>query len=133
MSIAAQLERSIRRDAAIKFTRAVDRTTDRLDKTVPVKTGKLKRSRKVRMSTAGTRFSATVSYPQDYGGYLDEGVRPHVIRPRRGKVLRFVSGGRVVYARKVNHPGTNKHRGWFSRPTSLADWRLVLSQVFGRG
>jgi hypothetical protein len=35
-----------------------------------------------------------------------DGARPHVIRPRRAKALRFVIGGRVVFARKVNHPGS---------------------------
>lgn len=39
--------------------------------------------------------------------YLVNGTRPHMIFPRRpGGVLRFTVGGRVVYARYVNHPGT---------------------------
>jgi hypothetical protein len=39
--------------------------------------------------------------------YVVNGTRPHIIRPRRrGGVLRFTIGGRVVYARYVNHPGT---------------------------
>lgn len=33
------------------------------------------------------------------------GTHPHVIRPRRRTTLRFVSHGRVVYARRVSHPG----------------------------
>lgn len=38
--------------------------------------------------------------------YVHEGTRPHPIHPRRrGGVLRFVVGGRVVYARAVSHPG----------------------------
>jgi hypothetical protein len=41
-----------------------------------------------------------------YLGYHHDGTPPHVIRPRRRKVLRFLSGGRVVYARHVNHPGS---------------------------
>jgi hypothetical protein len=38
--------------------------------------------------------------------YVVNGTRPHIIRPKRaGGVLRFEIGGRVVYARYVNHPG----------------------------
>lgn len=33
------------------------------------------------------------------------GTRPHVIEPRYAQSLRFVVGGQVVYARRVNHPG----------------------------
>lgn len=39
--------------------------------------------------------------------YVVNGTRPHMIFPRRrGGVLRFTIGGRVVYARFVSHPGT---------------------------
>lgn len=129
--LSAQLTPIVRREAATKFGRAVDRTTTRLDKTVPFKTGALKRSRRVRISTAGDLLTADVEYTKKYGDYLDEGVRPHTIRPRNAKALRFVVGGRVVFAKVVHHPGTNKHRGWFSRIVSAADWRLTLNQVFG--
>lgn len=134
MSLAAQLAPSVRADAARKFARAVRIVDDRLDKSVPVKTGRLKRSRRTRLSTGGDLLSAEISYSvsPDYGQFLDEGVKPHVIRPRRAKVLRFVVGGKVVFARRVMHPGTRKHMGWFSRPTSAPDWRLVLDRVFGR-
>ena len=43
--------------------------------------------------------------------YQDEGTKPHPIVPRNATVLRFPAGGRVVYTRRVNHPGT-KARGW---------------------
>ena len=35
-----------------------------------------------------------------------DGTKPHTIRPRRRRALRFVSGGHVVYATRVRHPGT---------------------------
>lgn len=35
-----------------------------------------------------------------------DGSKPHIITPRRRKSLRFVAGGRVVFATKVRHPGT---------------------------
>jgi hypothetical protein len=34
------------------------------------------------------------------------GTRPHIIRPRRKKALRFDVGGRTVFAAVVHHPGT---------------------------
>ncbi|BBA98367.1 hypothetical protein RVR_4520 [Actinacidiphila reveromycinica] len=39
--------------------------------------------------------------------YVLDGTRPHIIRPRRkGGVLRFEVGGRVVYSAYARHPGT---------------------------
>ncbi|MFD5788567.1 hypothetical protein ACFWH1_18335 [Streptomyces sp. NPDC127037] len=38
--------------------------------------------------------------------YVLNGTRPHIIRPRRRKALRFEVGGRVVFAKLVHHPGT---------------------------
>ncbi|MFJ2882483.1 hypothetical protein [Streptomyces sp. NPDC087272] len=38
--------------------------------------------------------------------YVLDGTRPHVIRPRRARALRFQSGGGVVFAARVTHPGT---------------------------
>ncbi|MEU4584873.1 hypothetical protein AB0F92_22700 [Kitasatospora aureofaciens] len=38
--------------------------------------------------------------------YVVEGTRPHIIRPRRAKALRFEIGGRTVFAKVVHHPGT---------------------------
>lgn len=36
-----------------------------------------------------------------------KGTRPHVILPRNARALRFtVAGGDVVFAKRVNHPGT---------------------------
>ena len=54
-----------------------------------------------------------------YGWYLEKGTRPHIIRPRRAKVLRFILPGRtlgedqVVFARYVFHPGIKPMR-WIS-------------------
>lgn len=47
--------------------------------------------------------------------YVDEGTKPHVIRPKNGKYLVFPGrGGSTVFAREVNHPGT-KADGFFER------------------
>ena len=44
--------------------------------------------------------------------WLEHGTRPHVIRPRRAKALRFFwrKIDQVVYFRQVNHPGTRPYR-----------------------
>lgn len=46
------------------------------------------------------------NYKVGYAIYMHRGTRPHVILPRQAKALRFVVNGRIVYAAKVNHPGT---------------------------
>lgn len=45
-----------------------------------------------------------------YLGYHHDGTPPHQIRARRRKTLRFISGGRVVFRVRVNHPGTRGTR-----------------------
>ncbi len=51
---------------------------------------------------AGKRGTRTAAYVIPH----HDGSEPHVIRPRRAKALRFVIGGRVVFAARVNHPGS---------------------------
>lgn len=58
----------------------------------------------IRYTHDGPVGTISVSHPAAL--YVINGTRPHIIRPRRpGGVLRFTIGGRVVYARYVNHPG----------------------------
>jgi hypothetical protein len=47
-----------------------------------------------------------------YAGYVMYGTKPHVIRARRAPALRFYwpKVGRVVFFKKVNHPGTKANR-----------------------
>lgn len=72
----------------------------------PVRTGRLRSS----IRAEAPRFFSftgrvTVGSDLEYAGFVNDGTRPHVIRPRRAKALRFTVGGRVVYATVVNHPG----------------------------
>lgn len=62
--------------------------------------------------------------------WTDEGTRPHTIRPRHKKVLRFKYKGRLVYARQVNHPGTKATR-WFSS-LGAREWGPALERAFRR-
>lgn len=41
-----------------------------------------------------------------HGGFVHDGTKPHVIRRKNKKVLRYVKNGKFHFAKKVNHPGT---------------------------
>jgi hypothetical protein len=41
-----------------------------------------------------------------YASYLQEGTKPHVIRPKRKKALRWIVEGVTYFSKKVQHPGT---------------------------
>jgi len=42
-----------------------------------------------------------------YGKWVHDGTKPHIIRPRNKKVLRWATGrGKWAYAKWANHPGT---------------------------
>lgn len=41
-----------------------------------------------------------------YAKFVEDGTAPHLIMPRRKKVLRFIQNGEVRFARGVFHPGT---------------------------
>lgn len=69
-------------------------------------TGMLARSIDFRMLQGG----ATIYADNRVALMHHEGTRPHLIAPRRARALRFKSGGRVVYAQQVMHPGTRPNR-----------------------
>lgn len=83
--------------------RRVQRTAKKL---VGVDSGLLKNAIKTRLYlqpgfVVGECF-ANVSYALAH----HEGVGPRTIRPVNAKMLRFKVKGKVVYATRVNHPGT---------------------------
>jgi hypothetical protein len=77
---------------------------------VGVRTGRLKRSLNYRQGLRGRVQYVAVGSNVKYALMHHEGTRHHTIRAHQGRLLRFNVGGRVVYARKVNHPGTRPNR-----------------------
>lgn len=69
-------------------------------------TGDLRRSisRRVEGAHRGVVFTDV-----KYAPYVEFGTKPHVIRPKNKKMLAFKVGGKMVFARKVNHPGTRAY------------------------
>lgn len=73
----------------------------------PVDTGRLRASIRIESRrTLTLRSVYTVGSDVSYASMVHDGTRPHQIRPRSAKALRFRVGGRIVFARVVNHPGT---------------------------
>lgn len=72
------------------------------------RTGTLRRSIQKLLFNNG--FSGKVFTDEKYSIYVEEGTRPHVIEPRVKKVLAFKVGGRLVFAKRVYHPGTRAYK-----------------------
>ena len=53
--------------------------------------------------------------------FIDAGTREHVITPRRVTRLKFESGGRTIFARRVHHPRTRAYP--FKRAAALEGLR----------
>lgn len=79
-------------------------------RSVGKKTHALERSISVQLTMASTGLMVRVGSDNRIALIHHEGTRPHVILPRYARALRFTSHGHVVYAARVNHPGTRANR-----------------------
>ncbi len=72
----------------------------------PHKTGRLARS--IHYAVTGPSNALRIHFfaRVPYDKFVRLGTRPHPIFARNAKALRFVTGGRVVFAKSVQHPGT---------------------------
>lgn len=93
-----QLEASVSHAIAVAAARVLQMAKQR----VPVKTGKLQRSIRSRVS----KTTATVSANAPYASFVENGTKPHTITAKGGGFLRFRVNGRVIFKRSVRHPGT---------------------------
>jgi len=103
----AALNRTFRATSRSEGEIAARQVVARAKVLAPVDTGRLRASIRVeRRSTFGLRQRWTVGSDVEYAPMVNDGTRPHIIRPRRAKALKFKVGGRTVYAKVVHHPGT---------------------------
>lgn len=75
-------------------------------------TGKLRRSTFFQIIGAMEKQILMVLQPartpegKFYGEFVREGTKPHEIVPVNAQALRFEIGGKIIFARRVQHPGS---------------------------
>ena len=77
----------------------------------PIRSGALKKSITIlryNRGPVGPSIEVGATVPHAY--YVHEGTQPHTIKALPGRVMGFKHNGRIIYARKVNHPGTKPNR-----------------------
>lgn len=126
-----QMSRVIQGEARRVLRLRAPQVLNRARVLAPVDTGRLRSSGEIVYSGFfGFRQKATIVFRVEYAEAVHNGTRPHVIRPKRaGGVLRFQIGGRTVYAKYVNHPGT-KGKPFLDRAVrevmgGIAGWNVV--------
>lgn len=102
-----QLTRVIQGESRRVLRQRAPQVLNRARVLAPVDTGRLRSSGSIQYSGFFTfRPKATIVFNVEYAQMVNDGTRPHVIRPKNKQVLKFQMGGRTVYAKYVNHPGT---------------------------
>ena len=103
----AQLNRQLRGARRSELETAARQVMNRAKVLAPVDTGRLRASIRIEARRDfAFRSVYTVGSDVEYAAMVNDGTRPHIIRPRRAQALRFRVGGRIVFARVVHHPGT---------------------------
>ncbi len=96
------------------------------------RTGNLQKQTEFRIAKTKSGAVIKLSNPVKYAGAIDQGAKPHVIRPRRAGSLRFMWRGKLTFARKVNHPGNKPYR-FLYRATVAAGRTFETSMRHGMG
>lgn len=67
-------------------------------------TGQLSNSINYKLTDGG--FRSVITVKAKHGIFIENGTKPHIIRAKNCKYLRFKQGGEIRYAKAVKHPGT---------------------------
>ena len=62
-----------------------------------------------------------------YAVFLERGTRPHTVKARSGKALRFIGPSGDVYRRSIQHPGTKARP--FMRPAADENHERIVNAV----
>lgn len=91
------------------------------------KTGALHNSINVNARHSTSKIEATIKANANHGVFIEEGTRAHIIKPKSRKALMFNSGGKTVFAKYVNHPGTKAKP--FMRPAFEKNVPLFIKEL----
>jgi hypothetical protein len=58
------------------------------------------------VSSSGRSVTWEILSPAPYSVYVENPTRPHIIRARNARALRFEAGGQTLFRKQVQHPGT---------------------------
>lgn len=126
-SLVTKIEASANKRVAVAGRLVLEDRKDR----APEKTGQLRKSGKVsQVRRFGTSFVITIEFTAPQAEWLEKGTKPHVIEAKGFGAMRFYSAvaGEVIQATIINHPGSKKHRGWFTNGLKPA-WTRSLRQA----
>ncbi len=85
---------------------AMEVTREEIARRTPVDTGHLKGHIRVRLERVRGRIGGSVNVEKvPYSRAQEFGARPHIIRPRHKKALRFQVGSKTVFVKIIHHPG----------------------------
>lgn len=77
------------------------------------RTGKLIQATKHKVIRTRRGHVLRIRNTRPYAKALEHGSKPHLIRPKKRSALRFSVGGKLVFAKRVMHPGTKPTRFLF--------------------
>lgn len=96
---------------------------------IRTRTGTLKKSytREVDYRAMTARYGSDLKYAQ----HIEEGTRPHEIRPAKAKALAFMAGGKKRFSGLVLHPGirARKHMPRLAKMTGPAVEKIMADEI----
>ena len=92
---------------------------------VPVDTGRLKNSIKVTATDEGLIIGMV-----EYGRWVEFGCPPHIITPKTKKALKFKIDKKIIFAKKVMHPGNRPNP--FVRNTLMTKLKNIIIEEISR-
>jgi hypothetical protein len=92
--------------SAPKVAKVTRQVLNRAKVLAPVRTGRLRASGKMDLKITDIGPTGSVTFTVRYAEWVHDGTRPHIIRAKNKKVLKFRVGGDVIYRKLVHHPGT---------------------------